>query len=151
MARMYSRRKGKAGSKKPLTKKMPSWVRYKSTELEMIISKMAKEGKSLSDIGMILRDTYGVPDVRKVTGKRLAEILREKKLLREMPEDIISLFRRAVAIRKHLQENKKDGTALKGLQLTEAKIGRLAKYYKRTGKIPVDWKYNPDQIKIYVE
>lgn len=151
MARMYSRRKGKAGSKKPLAKELPSWVRYKSSEIEMIISKLAKEGKTSSQIGMILRDTYGVPDVRKLTGKKISEILAEKKLLKEMPEDLVALFKKAVTIRKHLDENKGDGTALRGLQLTESKIGRLVKYYKRTGKIPVDWKYDPEKTKVYVE
>ncbi len=148
---MYSRRKGKSGSKKPLAKKLPTWVRYKAPELEMIISKLAKEGKTPSQIGMILRDSYGVPDVQKLTGKKIAQILSEKKLGKEMPEDLVALFKRAIVIRKHLGENKKDMPALRGLQLTESKINRLVKYYKRSKRIPVTWKYRPDQIGMYVE
>ena len=151
MARMYSRRKGKSGSKKPLNKKTPTWVRYKASEIEMIMSKLAKEGKSSSEIGMILRDSYGIPDSKKLTGKRVTEVLAEKKLTKEMPEDLVALFRKAVLIRKHLQTNAKDVPANRGLQLTESKIGRLVKYYKRTKRLPVSWKYSPEKIKTYIE
>ena len=45
MARMYSRKRGKHGSKKPAKKTVPSWTRYKPKEIELIIVKHAKEGK----------------------------------------------------------------------------------------------------------
>ena len=32
---------------------------------------MAKEGKSTSEIGILLRDTYGIPSVKLITGKRV--------------------------------------------------------------------------------
>ena len=38
-----------------------------------------------------------------------------------------------------------------GLQLTEAKINRLAKYYKKSQKLPVVWKYDPEKIKLVTE
>ena len=60
-------------------------------------------------------------------------------------------MRRALLIRKHMEENHKDMSAKRGLQLTESKIGRLVKYYKKTGKVEWGWKYDPEQIKIYVE
>ena len=44
MARMYSGKRGKSGSKKPLKKTAPSWVRLSAKEAEMLIVKMAKEG-----------------------------------------------------------------------------------------------------------
>jgi small subunit ribosomal protein S15 len=31
---------------------------------------------------------------------------------------------------------------VRSLELIEAKIHRLSKYYKRTGKIPGNWKYS---------
>ena len=43
MARMHSRKRGKAGSKKPMKKVLPLWVRYKAKELELLIVKLAKE------------------------------------------------------------------------------------------------------------
>jgi len=68
-----------------------------------------------------------------------------------MPEDLMALLRKVLAIQNHLQENKKDMPAKRGLQLTESKILRLVKYYKKTGKVDSAWKYHPKQIKMYVE
>ena len=78
MAKMHSRKRGRSGSKKPLHKTKPSWLRMKEKELELLIVKLAKEGKSSSVIGLELRDSYGIPDVKTVTGKRIQEILKEK-------------------------------------------------------------------------
>ncbi len=151
MARMHSRKRGKSGSTKPAQLSKPSWIGRKPKEVEMLVVKYAKEGKSPSRIGLYLRDEYGVPSVKLVTGKSIKEILAAKKLLPELPEDLMALMRKAVLIRKHLEENKKDMPGKRGLQLTESKIFRLAKYYKRTGDLPADWKYDPERIKLYVE
>lgn len=151
MARMYSRKKGKSASKKPVKKTIPVWMRYKPREIEMLITKLAKEGKTTSWIGTILRDTYGIPDVKLVCKKKISTILKEKKIERELPEDLTALIKRAVMLRKHLEENKKDKTAKRGLQLTESKIKRLVKYYKKSGKLTSEWKYDPAKAGFYLE
>ena len=151
MARMYSKRKGKSGSSKPLEQKEQSWLRYKGKEVELLITKLAKEGQKPSQIGIHLRDTYGIPDVVAVTGKKLTAILEEKSLLQRFPEDVLSLMTRRVAITKHMLENKKDETAKRGIDITDSKIRRLVKYYKAKGKISKDWNYNPDEIKMIME
>ena len=151
MAKMHSRKKGISGSKKPARKSSPSWGRYKAKEVELLIGKLAKEGKTSSMIGLILRDTYGVPDVKLLVGKAIAKIMGEKNLLPKFPEDLVALMRRAIFIRKHMATNKQDRTALRGKQLIDAKIKRLVKYYKRIEKIPADWKYDPAQLKMYTE
>ena len=151
MARMHSRKKGKSGSTRPAQATKPSWMGRKPKEVEMLVVKYAKEGKPSSRIGLHLRDEYGVPSVKLVTGKSISQILKEKKLRPELPEDMMALMRKAVLIRKHLAENKKDMPGKRGLQLTESKIFRLAKYYKRTGVLPDSWKYDPEKIKLQVE
>lgn len=151
MARRYSRKKGQSGSKKVLDKKQPIWAIHKPKEVEMLIVKLAKEGKSTSEIGITLRDSYGVPSVKQITGKTISQIVSEKKLSPKLPEDLTNLIRRALAIREHLEENKKDMTAKRGLELTESKVRRLIKYYKDNKKISADWKYNPKDAKLYVE
>src|SRR3989344_558016 len=144
MARMYSRKRGKHGSKKPAKKTAPSWIRYKAKEVELLIAKLAKEGKSSSQIGILLRDVYGIPSVLALCGKSIGTILQEKKLLSEVPEDLTALFRKYAAIRKHIEANKHDETAARGLHLTESKIGRLTKYYKRNGRVPETWKFDTE-------
>jgi small subunit ribosomal protein S15 len=151
MARMHSRDKGISGSKKPFKKTVPTWIRYKPREVELLIAKMSKEGKTPSEIGLVLRDTYGIPDVKTLTGKSIGKILTGKKLLHEVPEDLRALIRKSAMIRKHMEENRQDKTALRGLQLTESKINRLVKYYKNSGRLPVEWKYDPSKATTYLE
>lgn len=151
MARMYSRKKGKSGSKKPLEDKKLTWMRYKKKEVELLVAKLARESKTSSQIGLFLRDTYGIPDVKKLTGLSITQIMAERKLAPKMPEDLLSLMRKNVLVQKHAESNKKDMTAKRGMQLTDAKIRRLVKYYKRTNKLPEDFKYDPSNIRMYVE
>jgi len=151
MARMHSRKKGKAGSKRPVNRKTPSWITYKAKEVEMLIVKLAKEGNSPSKIGLILRDTYGIPDIKGIAGKKITKILEEKKLLSKLPEDLLALIKKSVKLRTHIEANHKDEFSKRGLTLTESKIKRLVKYYKRIDKLTEDWKYQPDRVRMYLE
>jgi len=151
MARMHSRKKGKHGSKKPVKKTAPSWIRYKPKEIEFLIAKLAKDGKSTSQIGTLLRDSYGIPNVFALCGKSISAILKEKNLLPEVPEDLNALFKKYTAIKKHLETKKHDETASRGLLLTESKINRLVKYYKRSGRIPETWKFDTERAGFFAE
>jgi small subunit ribosomal protein S15 len=151
MAKKYSGKKGKSGSKKVLGKKQPVWVRHKPKEVELLVVKYAKEGLSSSEIGISLRDKYGVPSVKELTGKRITQILEDKKLLGKLPEDMLNLIKRAIALREHLEQNKKDMGAKRGLEITESKLRKLMKYYKENKKLSQDWKYNPKDAKLYIE
>ena len=148
---MYSRKKGKAGSHRPSKPSAPSWVRYKEKEVELLITKLAKEGNTSSKIGIILRDTYGIPDSKVITKKSITGILKEKKLYSDIPEDLLSLIRRSIQINKHLEANKKDETAKRGLMITESKIRKLIKYYKKAGKLVSEWKYDPKRAGMFTE
>jgi len=150
MARMHSRKRGKSGSKKP-AKTIPSWAPFQEKEVEKLIIKYGKAGKTTSEIGMILRDSYGVHNVKAVAGKTITALLKENKLTKALPEDILSLIQRMIVIKQHLDKNKQDMTALRGLQLTEAKIRRLVKYYKRSKRLALDWQFDTDRLKMYLE
>ncbi len=150
MARMYSRKRGKSGSKRPV-KKGAGWIKYKREEIEEIILKLAKQGHQSAEIGMILRDQYGIPSARLVSKKRIARVMKANKVYPEFPEDMLNLLKRAAGLRAHLAKNKKDYTSRRGLELTESKIRRLAKYYKRKKILPHDWKYEAEKIKLLVK
>ena len=151
MATIYGKGHGKSGSKKPAGKTIYSWLSYKPKEVELLIVKLAKEGKNSSQVGLILRDSYGIPDVRTLIKKRITQVLAEKKLLSELPEDILAIIRKDVALHKHMEANKQDMTAKRGLQLTESKLRRLATYYRRVGKLPADWQLETERLKMYLE
>ena len=141
MATMYGRGKGRSGSKKPEGQEKPVWVKYTKEEVESIITKLAKQGMSPGKIGLVLRDEYGIPLSRPLTGKKLYQVMKEKGLGLKEPSDITSLIKRAGSLKKHLEKNRKDMSAKRGLQLTEAKIRRLARYYKEEGVLDSKWKY----------
>jgi len=116
--------------------------------VEEKVIELAKTGNTPSMIGMILRDQYGVPLVKVLSGKKVMDIIRENDLQRNVPEDLRNLIQKAATMRRHLEENKKDFVSKRGLQLAESKIHRLSKYYRKTKVLPADWKYSPDQAAI---
>ena len=150
MARMHSRARGKSGSTKPV-KKVQSWAAYKGADVEKLVVKYAKAGKSSSEIGLVLRDAYGVASVKALAGKTVSDILQEKGLAKELPEDLRNLIKKMVYIKRHMEKNKQDQTAKRGLLLTNSKIRRLVKYYQRMEKLPEDWKLDMDRLKSYLE
>ena len=57
-----------------------------------------------------------------------------------IPEDMYFLIKKAVAVRKHLERNRKDRDPKFRLILIESRIHRLTRYYKRTEQLPPTWK-----------
>jgi len=56
--------------------------------IEKVIVDLKKEGYSSSRIGLVLRDQYGVPNVKLVMGKRIEQIIRDNGMQSEIPEDL---------------------------------------------------------------
>jgi len=132
--------KGRSHSTRPVSRRPPTWLRYQPEEVESLVIKLAKEGNSPSMIGIILRDQYGIPLVKPVTGKSVTEILKENGLAPAIPEDLDNLLKKAANLRAHLERNRGDRHNKRALQLVESKIHRLSEYYKRRGVLPRDWK-----------
>merc|ERR1719436_161569 len=116
-------------------------MKMTSDEVKEQIFKLAKKGLTPSQIGVILRDSHGVAQVRFITGNKILRILKSKALAPDLPEDIYFLIKKAVSIRKHLERNRKDKDAKFRLILIESRIHRLARYYKSKGVLPPTWKY----------
>lgn len=151
MARMHARRRGKSGSKRPFVTENPEWVPLSSEEIEEVIVKLAREGYTSSRIGMVLRDQYGVPSVKLALGKSILEVMREHGEGPSLPEDLTSLMKKAINLNQHLSENRKDTSNRRNLQLIEAKIRRLTKYYKKKGVLPPNWKYSIKTAELQIE
>ncbi|MBI3190193.1 30S ribosomal protein S15 [archaeon] len=148
MARRYSRKHGKHGSTKP-PKRRHQWVVYEREEVEELIKKLAKDGKTDAEIGLILRDQYGVPNVRAI-GLRVSRST-SAVVKKEVPDDIYSLIEKAVELHAHMNQHHGDAKAKHGLELLESKIRRLGKYYARKGKLPKNWKYSIEAAKLLVK
>jgi len=151
LARVYSGRKGKSGSKRPPVKMKPKWVKEKKQDVEKLVIKLAKERYSSALIGTILRDKYGIPDVKLITGKSIVQMMKENKLYPALPEDMLNLLKKAVSLHDHLEKNKADKHSKRGLENLESMIRRLAKYYIRKKILPAGWKYSYEEAKLIVQ
>jgi len=140
MARIHAHRKGKSHSTRP-SRSVASWVTLGKDEIISMIVKMAKDGLGPSEIGIKLRDEYGIPLVKPIVGKSITEVLEENGISGEMPEDLDILVRKALGLQKHLRTHKSDRNNVRSLELLEAKIHRLSKHYKKVGELPQNWKY----------
>ena len=138
---MPKKLKGRSHQTRPVTKRPPAWCRYTAEEVEALVIRLAKEGHPLSKIGTILRDQHGIPLTQPITGKSVSQILKERELAPSLPEDLENLMRKATRLHVHLDKNKADLGNKRALQIIEAKIYKLARYYKHKGVLPPNWKY----------
>ena len=141
MGRVHSHRHGKSHSTRPVTPIAPTWVKQTPGEIEELVVKYAKEGLKPSEIGIKLRDQYAIPLTRQIIKKSVTEILEQKGVKPDMPEDLSNLVTKAIGLQKHLRANKSDRRNVRSLELLEAKVHRLSSYYKEIGRIPKTWKY----------
>ncbi|KAI0289249.1 ribosomal protein S15-domain-containing protein [Multifurca ochricompacta] len=135
MGRMHAPGKGISSSALPYRRTPPSWLKTTPEDL-------ARKGLTPSQIGVTLRDSHGIPQVRFVTGNKILRILKSNALAPSIPEDLWHLIKKAVAVRKHLETNRKDKDSKFRLILIESRIHRLARYYKTKQQIPPTFKYD---------
>jgi len=141
MGRLHSHRHGQSHSIRPITPSSTKWVKQNTQEIEELILKYSKDGLTTSEIGVKLRDQYAIPLVRSITKKSITEILEQKGIKQEMPEDLNNIVRKALGLQKHLKTHTSDRRNVRSLELLEAKVHRLSSYYKKIGRIPKTWKY----------
>ena len=141
MGRMHSKGKGISRSAKPYRRSAPSWLKTTAPAVTDQITKMAKKGMTPSQIGVMLRDSHGIAQVKSVTGSKILRILKSQGVSPDIPEDLYCLIKKAVSVRKHLERNRKDCDAKFRLILIESRVHRLGRYYKKAGKLAPNWKY----------
>jgi small subunit ribosomal protein S15 len=151
VSRIHTGRKGRSGSHRPYPAAKPGWVTLDRQELVDESVKLAKSGLSAAQVGTRLRDSYGVPSIRAVTGKRATELLAENGVKPDLPEDLQALLRRVVHLQRHLAQHPTDLSNRRGLSLMESRIRRLARYYRARKMLPEDWSYTAASAALQVE
>ncbi|RMZ79999.1 hypothetical protein DV738_g2935, partial [Chaetothyriales sp. CBS 135597] len=134
MGRLHSKGKGISSSAIPYSRAVPTWFKSTPNQVEENICKLARKGATPSQIGVVLRDSHGVAQVKVVTGNKILRILKSNGRCNDQ-------FLRAVAVRKHLERNRKDKDGKFRLILIESRIHRLSRYYKTVGVLPPTWRY----------
>ncbi len=97
----------------------------------------------MSAIGTILRDQYAIPLVKPITGKSISDTLKAANLAPTLPEDLSNLMKTAQSLAVHMDKHKKDLHNKRNMQIIEAQIHKLSRYYKREGVLDKKWKYVP--------
>ena len=141
MGRLHSKGKGISRSAKPYKRTPPQWLKTTTADVEEHVCKLAKKGLTPSQIGVILRDSSGIPAVKSVTGSKILRLLKKNGLAPEIPEDLYMLIKKAVSVRKHMERNRSDKDSKFRLILIESRIHRLARYYRKMSQLPPNWKY----------
>ncbi len=140
-------RSGKSHSRRPVSRRTPTWFRYVPEEVEAFVIKLAKEGQTPSSIGVTLRDQYGIPLVKNVTGKSILAILEEANLKPSTPEDLSNLLAKASGLQRHLSKNRSDAVNRRSLEIVISKIRSTGRYYKRIGRLPENWEYRAEMTR----
>jgi len=151
MSRIHSGHKGRAGSHRPYPLTKPEWVTVSREDLVNQAVQLSKTGLSAAQVGLNLRDSFGVPSARAVTGKRLGALLKESGVAPEIPDDLQALLKRVVHLQRHLETHPKDLSNRRGLTLMESRIRRLARYYRQRKRIPDTWRYTAAAAALQVE
>ena len=68
MGRLHSKGKGISSSAIPYSRTPPSWLKTTPEQVVDQICKLAKKGATPSQIGVVLRDSHGIAQVKVVTG-----------------------------------------------------------------------------------
>ena len=119
---------GKAAERE---EKKPIWLKYNEKDIEAVILKLGKQEMTSEKIGLVLRDSYGIPSSR-ILGKKIGKILKENNLYKNA--DLENLKSKLEKIKKHLEKNKQDQRAKRALTIISARIRKVEQYKERKNK-----------------
>ena len=107
--------------------KKPVWLKMTEPELKKIIAELADKHQP-AEIGLILRDQYGVPTT-KVYGKKLSIYLEELGI--ENNIELKNAEKKLKRIEEHLKENITDKKSKHKQQKLQSRFNLLRNYYKK--------------------
>jgi len=110
-----------AGSQSKLEK--PAWLKIKEDELKKIIAELAQKYQP-AQIGLILRDQYGIPTT-KIYSKKLKSYLKEQGI--ETKPELENAQKKLENLKKHLKNNITDKKAKHKLQKAQSRVQILKK------------------------
>ncbi|MEM3791586.1 MAG: 30S ribosomal protein S15, partial [Candidatus Micrarchaeaceae archaeon] len=150
-ARLHTGKRGKSKSRKPDASQVRTISEEEKKKAIEAILNYRKQGMHMAMIGNMLKNEHSIPYAKAMIGKRIGEIIEEHGLQSEIPDDLADLMKRAARMMKHLQSNKKDVHNKVRLKRVESKIWRISKYYKRIGKLPKNWTYDPEKAILLIK
>jgi len=95
-----------------MAEKKPEWIKMKPSEVESLVADLAKKGETPEKIGLILRDTHGIPKV-KLVGKKISRIILDAKMSTGTQK--IRVDKKVKVLQDHISKNKHDYKAQRSL------------------------------------
>lgn len=108
--------------------KKPVWLKYSEKEVSEIIVNLANKRYSSEKIGLILRDSYGIPKT-KIYGFKISKVLKENNIY-ESP-DKKNLKEKVDKLEDHFKKNKQDKKAKRALIINKAKQKKIKEYQEK--------------------
>jgi small subunit ribosomal protein S15 len=133
------------------SKFVPHWLNYSPEEIEKIIVNKYQSGLTKSQIGLLLRDQYGIPSIKDLTKTNVGGVLKSHEVKEELPEDLIALYKKAVKLHKHLDKEHKDKQSKRSVVVLENRIKRLINYYKSRKTLPKTYEYSLEAARLVVK
>jgi small subunit ribosomal protein S15 len=103
----------------------PVWLKMTEEELKKLIVELADKYQP-AQIGLILRDQYGVPTTR-VFGKKLSAYLKE--MGKESNTEIKNVEQKVHIMKEHLKRNVQDKKAKHKIQKANSRLNKMKKYF----------------------
>ncbi len=113
----------------------PVWLKYTPEEVKAIITKLAEKGLTSEKIGLVLRDSYGIPKT-KLFKFKIGQVLKEKRAY--IDSAIKNLNLSLEKQKKHSEKHKQDQKTKRAVTITSAKIKKLKEYNKKKGHVSSD-------------
>jgi ribosomal protein S15P/S13E len=112
------------------TLKKPVWLKYTAEEIKEIILKLVEKDTNLTaeKIGLILRDSYGIPKI-KIYDLKIGQVLREAG--KYQSPDLKNLENKQAKLEKHLVKNHGDQKTKRSLIITKAKLKITKDYFSK--------------------
>ena len=130
---------------------VPHWLNYTPEEVEKMIVNKYEKGMTKSQIGLELRDQYGIPSVKTLTKNNVGEILKGRGVKEDLPEDLLALYKKSVKLHMHLDKERKDKHSKRSLVVLENRIKRLINYYKSRDVLPKAYEYSLENARLVVK
>ncbi len=130
---------------------VPHWLTYTPEEVEKLVLNKNQKEFTKSQIGLMLRDQYGIPSVKDLTKQNIGKILKNAGIKEELPEDLVALYKKAVKLHVHLEKEKKDKKSKRSLVVLENRIKRLINYYKSSKVLPSAYRYSLENARLVVK
>lgn len=109
------------------TSQKPLWLKMSEEDLKKVIVELADKYQP-AQIGIILRDQYGVPST-KVYGKKLNAYLKELGI--EVNPDLTNAEKNVDKMKEHFKTNITDKRAKHKLQRAQSRLNIIRRYFAK--------------------